>query len=69
MENKVLELLLDIQKDIKEINSMMDKLEYRIIDGFETLELLHLNTSHELNMVKVRLSKVENRVKEINTAN
>ena len=56
MENKVLELLLDIQKDIKEINSMMDKLEYRIIDGFETLELLHLNTSHELNMVKVRLS-------------
>ena len=69
MENKVLELLLDIQKDIKEINSMMDKLEYRIIDGVETLELLHLNTSHELNMVKVRLSKVENRVKEINTAN
>jgi hypothetical protein len=40
-----------------------------MLDGFETLELLHLNTSHELNMVKVRLTKVENRVKEIKTVN
>ena len=76
MENKILELLLDMQKDmkdvksnIKELNSRMDRLEAKMLDGFETLELLTQNTSHELNMVKVRLTKVENRVKEINKVN
>ena len=76
MENKVLELLLDMQKDIKdikadvkELNIRVDKLEYRVADGFETLEILNNNTSQELNAVKVRLSKVENRVKEINKVN
>ena len=76
MENKVLELLLDMQKDIKdikadvkELNIRVDKLEYRVADGFETLEILNNNTSQELNAVKVRLTKVENRVKEINKVN
>ena len=76
MENKVLELLLDMQKDIKdikadvkELNIRVDKLEYREADGFETLEILNNNTSQELNAVKVRLAKVENRVKEINKVN
>ena len=69
MENKVLELLLDMQKDIKEINNKIDKIEYRVTDGFETLEILNNNTSQELNAVKVRLAKVENRVKEINKIN
>ena len=69
MENKILELLLDMQKEIKKLDSKMDRLEAKMIDVFETLELLHLNTSHELNIVKVRLSKVENRVKEINNVN
>ena len=61
MENKVLELLIDMQKDIKEINNKIDKIEYRVADGFETLEILNNNTSQELNAVKVRLAKVENR--------
>ena len=69
MENKILELLLDMQKEIKKLDSKMDRLEAKMLDGFETLELLHLNTSHELNIVKVRLSKVENRIKEIKTVN
>ena len=76
MENKILELLLDMQKDIKdmkadikELNTRVDKLEYRVADGFETLEILNNNTSQELNAVKVRLVKVENRVKEINKVN
>ena len=69
MENKALELLIDMQREIKEINNKIDKIEYRVADGFETLEILNNNTSQELNAVKVRLSKVENRVKEINTAN
>ena len=34
-----------------------------------TLEILNNNTSQELNAVKVRLAKVENRVKEINKVN
>jgi SMC interacting uncharacterized protein involved in chromosome segregation len=76
MENKRLELLLDMQKDmkdvksnIKELNSRMDRLEAKMLDGFETLELLTQNTSYELNIVKVRLTKVENRIKEIKTVN
>ena len=69
MENKVLELLLDMQREIKEINNKIDKIEYRVADGFETLEILNNNTSQELNAVKVRLAKVENRVKEINKVN
>ena len=76
MENKILELLLDMQKDmkdvksnIKELNSRMDRLEAKMLDGFETLELLTQNTSPELNIVKVRLTKVENRIKEIKTVN
>lgn len=46
MENKILELLLDMQKDMKdvksnieELNSRMDRLEAKMLDGFETLEL------------------------------
>ena len=70
MENKILELLLDMQKEIKKkLDSKMDRLEAKMLDGFETLELLTQNTSHQLNMVKVRLTKVENRVKEIKTVN
>ena len=69
METKILEILLDMQKDIKEINNKIDKIEYRVADGFETLEILNNNTSQELNAVKVRLAKVENRVKEINKVN
>ena len=69
MENKVLELLIDMQREIKEINNKIDKIEYRVADGFETIEILNNNTSKELNAVKVRLTKVENRVKEINKVN
>ena len=69
MENKVLELLIDMQREIKEINNKIDKIEYRVADGFETLEILNNNTSQELNAIKVRLAKVENRVKEINKVN
>ena len=69
MENKVLELLIDMQREIKEINNKIDKIEYRVADGFETLEILNNNTSQELNAVKVRLAKVENRGKEINKVN
>ena len=69
METKILEILLDMQREIKEINNKIDKIEYRVTDGFETLEILNNNTSQELNAVKVRLAKVENRVKEINKVN
>lgn len=54
MDNKILEILLDMQKEIKDIKSEMkdmksemkdintkiDRLEYKMADGFETLELL-----------------------------
>ena len=43
MENKVLELLIDMQREIKEINNKIDKIEYRVADGFETLEILNNN--------------------------
>ena len=69
VETKILEILLDMQREIKEINNKIDNIEYRVADGFETLEILNNNTSQELNAVKVRLAKVENRVKEINKVN
>ena len=97
LDNKVLELLLDMQKDMKNmqsdikgmksdidgikqdidgmkndiigINYRLDKIEFKVNDGFETLELLNENNYNELNRVKVKVSKLENRIKESNIAN
>ena len=66
MENKILELLLDMQKEIKEVNNKLDRIENKMNDNFETLELLGENNSSELNKLKIQISKLENRVKEIN---
>lgn len=66
MENKILELLLDMQKEIKEVNNKLDRIENKMNDKFETLELLDENNSSELNKLKIQISKLENRVKEIN---
>ena len=62
MDNKILEILLDMQKEIKDmksemkdINTKIDRLEYKITDGFETLELLTENNTNELNRVKNNL--------------
>ncbi len=66
MENKILELLLDMQKEIKEVNNKVDRIENKMNDKFETLELLGENNSSELNKLKIQISKLENRVKEIN---
>lgn len=66
MEEKILNILLDIQKDLKEVNNRLDKIEYKMNDGFETLEILSENNSTELNKLKVKLGKLENRVKEMN---
>ena len=56
MDNKILEILLDMQKEIKDmksemkdINTKIDRLEYKMTDGFETLELLTENNTNELN--------------------
>ena len=52
MDNKILEILLDMQKEIKDmksemkdmksemkdINTKIDRLEYKMADGFETLK-------------------------------
>ena len=66
MENKILELLLDMQKEIREVNNKLDGIENKMNDKFETLELLVENNSSELNKLKIQISKLENRVKEIN---
>ncbi|GJG92544.1 hypothetical protein ACGTGN_23525 [Salmonella enterica subsp. enterica serovar Infantis] len=66
MENKILELLLDMQKEIREVNNKLDRIENKMNDKFETLELLGENNSSELNKLKIQISKLENRVKEIN---
>ncbi|MFR2529630.1 MAG: hypothetical protein ACLS9F_18470, partial [Clostridium paraputrificum] len=65
-ENKILEILLDIQKKIKEVNNKLDRIENKMDDKFETLELLSENNSSELSKLKIQISKLENRVKEIN---
>lgn len=66
MENKILEVLLDMQKELKEVNNKLDRLEYKMNDGFETLELLSENNSSEVSKLKIKVSKLENRVKEMN---
>ena len=76
MDNKILEILLDMQKEIKDmksemkdmksemkdINTKIDRLEYKMTDVFETLELLTENNTNELNKVKIKVSKLEKRV-------
>lgn len=76
MDNKILEILVDMQKnlkevqlDIKSINKRLDRIEYKVNDGFETLELLSENNSTEINKLKIKVSKVENRLKEMNNLN
>ena len=44
----------------------MDKIEYKLNDGFETLELLSENNSNEINKLKIKVSKLENRINEMN---
>lgn len=66
MENKILEVLLDMQKELKEVNNKLDRIEYKMNDGFETLELLSENNSSEVSKLKIKVSKLENRVKEMN---
>lgn len=66
MENKIFEILLDMQKEIKEVNNKLDRIENKMDDKFETLELLSENNSSELCKLKIQISKLENRVKEIN---
>lgn len=83
MESKILEILLDMQKEMKDVKSeikdmksemkdmstKIDKLEYKMTDGFETLELLTENNTNELNKVKIKVSKLEKRVLEFNPVN
>lgn len=66
MDKQVLEILIDMQKELKEVNNKLDKLEYKMNDGFETLELLSENSSTELNKVKIKVAKLEKRVNELN---
>lgn len=76
MDNKILEILLDMQKDLKEvqsevkdINKRLDRMEYKMNDGFETLEILSENNANEINKLKVKVIKVENKLKEMTTLN
>lgn len=76
MDDKILEILLDMQKELKdvkkeltEVSKKIDKVEYKMNDGFETLELLCENNSNDINRLKIKVSKVENRLKEMNKLN
>ena len=59
----------DMKSEMKDINTKIDRLEYKMTDGFETLELLTENNTNELNKVKIKVSKLEKRVAEFNTVN
>lgn len=69
MDNKILEILIDMQKDLKEVHKRLDRMEFKINDGFETLEILSENNSTEITKLKVKVIKIENKLKEINTIN
>ncbi|WP_261292060.1 hypothetical protein [Paraclostridium sordellii] len=44
-------------------------MEFKLSVRFETLEILSQNNSTEITELKVRVTKDENKLKEINTAN
>lgn len=69
MEKQILELLIGIQNDLKEVNVKLDKLDFKMNDGFETLEILSKNNSSDLNNVKIQVAKLEKRVIERNPIN
>ena len=69
MDNKILEILIDMQKDLKEVHKRLDRMEFKINDGFETLEILSENNSTEITKLKVKVTKVENKLKEMTTLN
>ena len=76
MEKKILDLLLemnseikgvknemrDIKNEIKDINLRLDKLEFKMKDGFETLEL-------KIDDVDLKLRKSNKRLSEQIAAN
>ena len=76
MENKILEVLLDMQSDmknmqsdIKNINVRLEKIEFQMKDGFETLEIINDENSVQLGKVKTKVAKLEKRINEITTVN
>lgn len=58
-----------MKQEITNINKRLDKIEFKMNDGFETLEMISENNSTELNKLKIKVSKLEKRVMEINVMN
>lgn len=69
MDSKTLEILLEIQNDLNEIHKRLNRVEFKIDDGFETLEILSEDTCTEITKLNVKVTKVENKLKEINIRN
>lgn len=59
----------NVKSEVKDMNNRLDKIEFKMDDGFETLEMLSENNSHELTKVKIKVAKLEKRVMEINVLN
>lgn len=69
MDKQILEILIQMQSELKDVNNKIDRIEYKMNDGFETLELLCENNATELNKVKIKVAKLEKRMFEINSMN
>ena len=43
MENKILEVIFDVQKRLKRVNKKLGRVEYKLCAEFESLKLLSKN--------------------------
>lgn len=43
MKNKILEVVLDVQEELKKVNKKLDRVEYKMSARFEKLKLLSEN--------------------------
>ena len=65
MDNKTLEVLLDVQSQLRELNKKADKIN----DRLETLEISGEDKEKEIHRTRIIVSKLERRLFEMNNMN
>lgn len=62
MNNKELELLLDIKKELEELKDKVDKMDCRMKDSFLTLEVAYEENYRNTNRIQIKIMKLERKI-------